>query len=70
MGIEQINNFLEYKSSNEDGYSHIGWVISSCDDFSDDAKNLAIDNNILLINGKTFSEMLIKAGISSLEGNI
>lgn len=68
--IEQINNFLEYKSSNEDGYSHIGWVISSCDDFSDDAKNLAIDNNILLINGKTFSEMLIKAGISSLEGNI
>lgn len=68
--IEQINNFLEYNSSNEDGYSHIGWVISSCDDFSEDAKNLAIDNNILLINGKTFSEMLLKAGISSLEGNI
>ena len=68
--IEQINNFLEYNSSNEDGYSHIGWVISSCDDFPEDAKNLAIDNNILLINGKTFSEMLLKAGISSLEGNI
>lgn len=67
--IEQINDFIKNKS-NDDGYSHIGWVISTCDDFSEEAKMKAYENNISLINGKTFAEMLIRAGVSSLEGNI
>lgn len=67
--IEQINDFIDNTSEN-DGYSHIGWVISTCDDFSEDEKKLAFENNILLINGKDFAEMLIRAGVSSLEGNI
>ncbi len=65
--IEQINDFIKNKSE-YDGYIHIGWVISTCDDFFDEAKKLASQNNILLINGKDFAEMLIVAGISSLEG--
>ena len=60
-------DFIKNKSE-YDGYIHIGWVISTCDDFFDEAKKLASQNNILLINGKDFAEMLIVAGISSLEG--
>ena len=65
----QLRLYIKNKS-NDDGYSHIGWVISTCDDFSEEAKMKAYENNISLINGKTFAEMLIRAGISSLEGNI
>ena len=68
--IEQIKDFIKNKSLNDDGYSHIGWVISTCDDFSEEAQKMANENNISLINGKTFAEMLIRAGVSSLEGNI
>lgn len=67
--IEQINDFIDNKPE-DDGYIHIGWVISTCDDFSEEAKLKAAENNILLINGKSFAEMLIKAGISSLDRSI
>ena len=67
--IEQINDFIDNKPE-DDGYIHIGWVISTCDDFSEEAKLKAAENNILLINGKTFSEMLIRSGIHAIDKNI
>lgn len=53
-----------------DDYSHIGWVISTRDDFSEEAKKKASEKNILLINVKSFSEMLLKAGINSIDSNL
>lgn len=53
-----------------DDYSHVGWVISTCDDFSEEAKKKASERNILLINGKSSSEMLLKAGINSIDSNL
>ena len=67
--IEQINDFIEVINE-DDGYIHIGWVISTCDDFSDKAKELAAQNNRLLINGETFAEMLIRSGIHTIDKNL
>ena len=70
--IEQINDFIEFINNKpeDDGYIHIGWVISTCDDFSDKAKELATQNNRLLINGETFAEMLIRSGIHTIDKNL
>ena len=68
LAIEQINDFIEVINES-DGYIHIGWVISTCDDFSNEAKKLA-SHNILLINGETFAEMLIRSGIHTIDKNL
>jgi len=48
-------------------YHSILWVISSCDDFSDEAIRKAEEYNVRLINGKMFAEMLLRTGIAGLE---
>ena len=77
--IKQINEYIENETENneyiedemeDNKYIHIGWVISTCDDFSDEAKKLADKNNILLINGETFAEMLIRSGIHTIDKNL
>ena len=68
LAIEQINDFIEVINES-DGYIHIGWGISTCDDFSNEAKKLA-SHNILLINGETFAEMLIRSGIHTIDKNL
>ena len=77
--IKQINEYIENETENneyiedemeDNKYIHIGWVISTCDDFSYEAKKLANKNNILLINGETFAEMLIRSGIHTIDKNL
>lgn len=77
--INQINEYIKNeKEDNEytenemedNKYIRIGWVISTCKDFSNDAKKLADENNILLINGETFAEMLIRSGIHTIDKNL
>lgn len=77
--IRQINEYIENETENneyiedemeDNKYIHIGWVISTCDDFSNEAKKLADKNNILLINGETFAEMLIRSGIHTIDKNL
>jgi restriction endonuclease Mrr len=64
--FEQINEYKKFKESMDDGYSKIGWVISTADKFSDDCMEAAQEAHILLINGRQFSTMLLEAGISNL----
>ncbi|TKZ36429.1 restriction endonuclease [Brachyspira catarrhinii] len=70
--VEQISDFIEFIENKlkNDEYIRIGWVVSTCDDFSDKAKKLADENNILLINGETFAEMLIRSGIHTIDKNL
>ena len=77
--IKQIKEYIENEKENneyiedemeDNRYIHIGWVISTCDDFSNEAKKLADKNNILLINGETFAEMLIRSGIHTIDKNL
>ena len=72
--VEQIiryKNLLEDKDIDfsheyEDECTIIPWVISCCDDFSDEAKAKARKYKVRLINGLEFSRMIINAGLSQI----
>ena len=69
--VEQIKDYKFQKEKNEDNdYSKIAWVISSCDSFSKKAIEDAKSENIQLFNGITFATMLLEAGIANLNGAI
>ena len=42
------------------------WVISSCDEYSPEAKRLAKENNVRLITGPEFSQLIIENGVEDL----
>ena len=65
--VEQISAFARSKENMLDGYSYQYWVISSCDSFSEEAYKRAEENNVILIDGKQFTTMLINSGIELLE---
>ena len=63
--VQQITLF---KANNkfDDEYSTLMWVISSCDDYSSDAKLLAKENNVRLITGPEFAQLIIENGVENL----
>lgn len=63
--VKQISLF---KSNNtfSDDYSTLMWVISSCDQFSDKAIELARANGVRLINGREFVQLILENGIDDL----
>lgn len=65
-GKEAVNQILAYAKATapeESNWTYVGWVISLAEDFSDDAKEVARKNGIILLNGKEFCSMLIANGI-------
>lgn len=69
--VEQIgkykNTIVDIKENNVGEYQQYNyWVISTCDEFDDEAKQEAARQNIRLINGLEFSRMLINAGIKTI----
>jgi len=64
-GVEQISRYTKQKGVEED-YTYIKWLISTADNFSDDAKTLALEKEVRLIDGITFAQMLIDAGVGSI----
>lgn len=67
--IEQITKFQEQKQSEEydNGQIIVSWVISAADRFTEKALDDAKKNNVRLIAGPEFRDMLIEAGISELK---
>lgn len=66
--VQQIDEYRRQKTSesqNDDGYSKIAWVISTANDFTEQAKNHAIESNIRLINRSEFATMLLNAGLGN-----
>lgn len=69
--VEQISKYYIQKSYLED-YTYIPWVISTCDDFSEEAKIAAVNFNgnnnskVRLIDGLEFAHMLLDAGIKDI----
>ena len=64
--VEQIKDFAKSKADIDDGFLRQYWVISSSECFSENAINLAKENNVLLIDGKEFVRMLILSGIQKV----
>lgn len=67
---QQISDYKENKDRLDDGYSRIAWVITTAENFSDEAHNKAKEENIQLINGTEFSKMLLNAGLLNYNTNI
>jgi hypothetical protein len=72
--VDQIRDYYEglkkeglNKEDIDDGYSRILWVISACDDFSQEAKDEAEKHKIHLINGIEFARMLLDVGLKAFE---
>lgn len=63
--VEQI---ISYKRNHTtDDYTSLLWVISTCDDYSEDAKRLALETNgVRLITGAEFAKMILNAGLSEI----
>ncbi len=66
MAVNQIKQYVEYKSNNDDEYTNLLWVISTADKFTGDCINEARKSNVRLINGEEFSQMLLDTGIKHL----
>ena len=73
--VEQILGYkeqLEDKNAdlyheNEDDFTIIPWVISSSELYTDEAINIARENNIRLIDGYEFSRMLMDIGLANID---
>lgn len=62
--VEQIKSYKENKDLGD--YSYQLWIISTCDDFTREAKDKAEDTNVRLINGHRFAEMLLEVGLKGM----
>ena len=67
--VQQIDSYRDNKieAMNGDEYSRIAWVISTAERFSEGCENLAKKENVRLINGIKFAELLLDAGIEQLD---
>ena len=67
--VEQIESYRDNKigAMTGDEYSRTAWVISTAESFSEDCENLAKRENVRLIDGIKFAELLLDAGIERLD---
>lgn len=63
------DQIISYKKNNKGlvDYSKLFWIISTCDDFTKETKEKAESENVRLINGRMFAEMLLDAGLKGLD---
>ena len=64
--VSQIKEYVSLKNANiDDGYSKVAWVVSSANKFSENAKKLAVENNVMLLTRDDFAKLLLRAGIKN-----
>lgn len=61
--VRQICDYAKDKDSDDENWSYVYWVVSFANEFSQEAKELAKDNGIVLLNGNDFCAMLVSAGL-------
>lgn len=61
--IVEYANSLNENNGQESNWSYVNWVVSLADDFTDEAKQLAHGNGVILLNGADFCRMLVSNGI-------
>ena len=67
FAVEQILDYAAYATKREDGiedldWTYANWVVSFAD-FTDDAKELAKGNGVILLNSDEFCKMLVENGV-------
>ena len=72
-GADQISHLKELEAikddRQDDGYTKVYWLVTSSESFSEECINKAKETNVQLIDGKTFSTMLLDAGFLGV-GNV
>ena len=63
--VEQISKYKDQHE--EDENTVIPWVISTANEFSEEANSMAQENKVHLITGTEFARLLIKAGITDID---
>ena len=63
--VEQIKSYR--KNNTIDDYFTFCWIISTCDDFTKDTKDMAQSEQVRLINGRMFAEMLLEVGLKGMD---
>lgn len=64
--VQQIKAYKENNNRSDD-YTTLLWVISTCDQFSEDAIALAKANGVRLINGREFTQLILESGLSGMD---
>lgn len=66
--VQQITSYAKNSApeSDENGQVCTLWVISSCDDYDDKAKDLASEYNVRLINGHEFARLILEVGVDKM----
>lgn len=62
----QILDYVKNKETIADGYNKIAWVITTAENYNEEAKNIAKENGIQLINGIEFAKMVLNVGLNPL----
>lgn len=67
--VKQIVDYRDWRKrvDNRSDEHNLCWVVSTCDEFTEECKQLARANGVVLINGIEFAEMLLDAGIEGFE---
>lgn len=66
--VEQISKYDENQEKNSiDGMTYIPWVVSTADDFKEEAKVKAVEKGVKLVNGKEFARMLAEVGVNGID---
>ncbi|MBQ7252313.1 MAG: restriction endonuclease [Kiritimatiellae bacterium] len=60
--VRQIAEYAAAKTP-EENWTYTNWVVSFADGFSEDAKKLAREKGVILIDGKEFCSMLVAGGL-------
>ena len=64
--VEQVVNAKVYYEAQYPDYTPLLWVITTCNLFTDDAIDYAIENNVRLIGGDEFVQMILDVGLKDL----
>ena len=65
--VEQISKYKDQQEKRFiDGVSYVPWVVTTADDFTQSARELAKTLHVRLINGKEFARMLAEVGVNGI----
>lgn len=64
--LDQIVRAYETYKDKYPAYTPILWVVTTCNSFSQDAEDCAIEKNVRCINGDEFARMILEIGINDL----
>jgi len=65
--VQQIKDFTTQKDRMDDGYTKIGWVVTSAPRFSTECVELAKEHSIGLFTGPDLARMILESGIKDLD---